>query len=168
MKPDEAKKMTIETAMQKSWDSADFIICPGRYYHGLASINIGPSDQWMPFGGDLVFLFWCFENNKYEWYLTYRFRYNAGHNTSPWDMSEKGDRKSWHALKGKGNLLVAELVQDAINRMVHDIGSTFPGNMKEIDWLIIKGDSEKFIDETIRQKKPWMHLQFTDQKKGRN
>lgn len=55
MKPDEAKKMTIETAMQKSWDSADFIICPGRYYHGMASINIGPSGQWMPFGGDLVF-----------------------------------------------------------------------------------------------------------------
>lgn len=162
MTEDEAKQHTVESANALPWDYPGFIICLGRYYYTMGLIDIGPSPVWMKFGGDMTFLLWRFENNPNESYFTYRFRYNAGVNTSPWDYSEKGDRKSWHAMHGPAfgarGEPVAAIIRDGIMALINTLGQVMPGGLGAPDWLPINGDSEKFFKEVVRQKKPWMHL----------
>lgn len=168
MTEDEAKQHTPESANNLPWDYPGFIICPGRYYYGQAHMEIEPHPMWMKFGGDITFLIWRFEKDPKEWYLTYRFRYNASKNNSPWDYSdESGDRKKWHAMRGlvtgPGDNL-GDKVKDSLNRMVNEIGASMPGGLGVADWLMVQGDVDKFMAEVIRQKKPWMHFKFGEKR----
>jgi hypothetical protein len=139
-----------------SWQEPGFNIQEGRYFDHMGIIHLPAGSFNLEFGGDLCGMIWQFEAKPDEWILTYRMRYNAGHNTDPF---ANVDRKSWHAVKHNEG--------DKTRREFIDFFGTIPlyasAKMKavlipDIDWLVIQGGPDKFFEVVEREKKPWMHL----------
>lgn len=101
---------------------------------------------------------WQFEAEPDEWVLTYRIRYNAGPNSDPWDMSEKGDRKSWYAIKLKGGEKARKDFMDFIEMLPLTASAALAIEPMAIDWLVVQGGVDKFFEVAKREKKSWMHM----------
>lgn len=133
-------------------------IKPGRWYYGLFLLDV-PKGAGFPFGGDIMGCLWREDDEPEKWHLDYRFRYNAGENTDPWDMSPTGDRKSWWHLSFKGNELSAIIAtKKAVITMSELAGAFFKTAEPEYDWLTVRGDCDRFIEAAQRAKKSWMHM----------
>lgn len=157
MTEDELKKIAQEVR-ESRWDYPGLVITEGRYYDRKCLINL-PPEIIPPFGGDMMAMIWRFNETPNEWICTWRIRYNAGHNVSPWlKPSEGGDRKSWNAFRhNEGEKTRREMV--AFLETLPLRGSAkFKTEPLKIDWLVIQGDAEKFMEVAKREKKPWMHI----------
>lgn len=131
------------------WDYPGFVFASGRYYDRMGCIELSRSPTY-PFGGDISYLLWRFDNNPGEWIRVYRFRKYAGPNSNPWTG---GDKKTWHAAKGPD----LEKMRGAFNEMekaAKDILNR--GKPVGHDVFKIEGDMARF--EKLMESPPdWMH-----------
>lgn len=132
------------------------VVCPGRYFDRVAMIDL-PKGICGDHGGDMMAVIWRLDDKPEEWILTWRIRYNGGPNTSPWDYSEKGDRKSWHVHKGGGGEETRKKMVEMIAMLPLMGSAAMKVEPLNIDWLIIKGGPDEFFEVTRREKKSWMH-----------
>lgn len=156
MNQQEAKKMEAEID-SLGWEYPGIVLRPGRYYDRMAFINLPP--ELVPkFGGDMMACIWRFDATPDEWMLTWRIRYNAGPNTDPFDKSENGDRKSWHVFRAKNGEVGRKEMVTLMEVLPLKGSAFFKIAPLEIDWLVIQGDVEKWIETVKREKKSWMHM----------
>lgn len=134
------------------------LITQGRWYYGLFLLDI-PKSPGFEFGGDLNGCLWRFDDQPEHWQLDFRIRYNAGHNTSPWDYGPKGDRKKWFHIEFDCPQFEAiQKVRNSMIELARVTSKVLDGPVPYLDWLVVCGDSDRFIEAAQRQKKPWMHM----------
>lgn len=132
------------------WNYPQFIIRQGRYYDRMGSIAL-PTCKLYPFGGDVTYMIWRYDDKPDEWVSVYRFRTYSGPNT---DAFDGGDTKSWYA--GKTDSVdrhvrafnhMAEVAQQLLNN----------GRPVEHEVLMIEGDGDKFGKLITESPPEWMH-----------
>lgn len=154
MNPDELKKLK-EDADNADWNHPGIVVKEGRYYDRTCLINL-PRDLGLTHGGDLMGCIWRFDDKPDEWILTWRIRYNAGPNSSPW--AEGGDRKSWHFAKARGGEVGRKNLVGFLESLPLMASAKFKTEPLDIDWLVIQGGPDKWIEVVKREKRPWMHI----------
>jgi hypothetical protein len=145
------------------WDDPQFIIGPGRWYYGMAFVELPPraGTDW-PFGGDITALAWRFESSPTDWVLTYRFRYSGGDGNPPFDGT---DRKSWHAAQMQAADAGAMAIR--AREAMAKIGRQLCGGAQP-DWFLIEGDQQRYRELVALAPAPWMTAVSVMSGEGRN
>lgn len=134
------------------WDHPGMVFCEGRYYDRTGSIALPECGDY-PFGADITYLIWRFDDKPDEWIVTWRIRKYAGPATDPFTG---GDTKSWMVNRWNE--------PEKMRRMFFDISALAAeklnnGEPVKHDIVELKGDVGVFF-RIIQEAKPhWMHMQ---------
>lgn len=131
---------------------------PGRWYYGIFFMGL-PRGRGFPYGGDLMGCLWREDAEPEIWHMTYRSRHNAGENVSPWEYGEGGDTKRTFKATFHGDEHDAiRATHQAVLEMKKITGVFFSTKSPHLEWVIVRGDSEKFITTVTTAKPSWMHV----------
>lgn len=145
--------MTPEEAAALPWDTPGLLLVPGRYYVGMYNVRL-PKVIHPPYGGDITGLLWRYEATPGDWVFVYRFRWYQ----TPGEDAEGKDRKSWYAGKIQGTEQKAQDMVRNLMRIASGAAVLTTGCEAPIDFLEVRGDSNKAWQAMMEANKSWLHV----------